>query len=221
MVAYGDSITRGDGTPADREQRYPDHLQRRLHAAGAGGAVVLNAGLGANRLLRTGLGPSMGERFGRDVLGVAEATHVIIMGGANDIALPGLLGERPPAADEITGGLLALASRARQHGFRPVLGTITPFGGSTLAPFRTEGNERIRQEANHAIRSQRDWPVVDFAAAVADPDDPARLAAAYDSGDGVHPGGAGARALADAVDPALFARIRRPAGSCATAPGAS
>ncbi|WP_189299757.1 hypothetical protein [Streptomyces albospinus] len=36
-------------------------------------------------------------------------------------------------------------------------------------------------------------------------DDPARLAAVYDSGDGVHPGGAGVRALADALDPALFA----------------
>ena len=92
VVAFGDSITRGDKTTPDRDQRYPDHLQRRLLAAGRSGAVVLNAGLGGNRVLKEGLGPSMGDRFARDVLSIPEATHVIIMGGANDIGLPGLLG---------------------------------------------------------------------------------------------------------------------------------
>jgi lysophospholipase L1-like esterase len=42
--------------------------------------------------------------------------------------------------------------------------------------------------------------VFDFAAAVADPQDPDRLAAAYDSGDGLHLSAAGYQALADAVD---------------------
>jgi lysophospholipase L1-like esterase len=46
--------------------------------------------------------------------------------------------------------------------------------------------------------------VVDFAAALADPADPGRLAAAFDSGDGIHPGDAGARAMAYAVDLKLF-----------------
>ena len=36
VVALGDSITRGDGTTPDLDQRYPDHLQRRLLAAGIG-----------------------------------------------------------------------------------------------------------------------------------------------------------------------------------------
>jgi hypothetical protein len=35
-----------DGTTVNGEQRYPDHLQRRLPAAGIDGAAVLNAGLG-------------------------------------------------------------------------------------------------------------------------------------------------------------------------------
>jgi phospholipase/lecithinase/hemolysin len=39
---------------------------------------------------------------------------------------------------------------------------------------------------------------------VADPDDPRRLARAYDFGDGVHPGDAGHRALAEAVDLTVF-----------------
>lgn len=209
VVALGDSITRGDGTTVDGEQRYPDHLQASLLAAGLDGAVVLNAGLGANRLLRPGLGPAMTERFARDVLGVAEATHVIIMGGLNDLGLPALLGGARPTADQVIDGLLGLARRAAGRGIQPVLGTMTPFLASRYAFFLAEGNEDIRQAVNHAIMTQRDWPVADFAAALADPADPGRIAAGYDSGDGVHPSDAGARALAAAVDPAIFLRRRR------------
>jgi lysophospholipase L1-like esterase len=57
---------------------------------------------------------------------------------------------------------------------------------------------------NHAILAQDDWPAVDFAAAVADLADGARLAAAFDSGDGVHLNDVGARALAAAVDLSVF-----------------
>jgi lysophospholipase L1-like esterase len=46
--------------------------------------------------------------------------------------------------------------------------------------------------------------VFDFAAAVADPEHPARLAPAYDAGDGLHLSADGYRALAAAVDPALL-----------------
>ena len=146
----------------------------------------------------------MTDRFDRDVLGVAEATHVLILAGTNDIALPSMQGEPLPVAAEIIGGLRALARRAAGHGVQPVLGTITPFGGSSMAAFLTDGNEDIRRTVNDAIIGQAEWPVVDFAAALADPDDPGRLASAFDSGDGVHPGDGGARALAAAVDLAVF-----------------
>jgi lysophospholipase L1-like esterase len=204
VITLGDSITRGDGTTADLDQRYPDHLQRRLVGAGIGDAVVLNAGIGGNRLLRPVVGPSMTDRFDRDVLGADQATHVLILAGTNDIALPAMLGEKRPAAGDIIDGLRALARRADRGGVRPVLGTITPFGGSSIDAFLADGNEDVRLAVNDAITAQAEWPVVDFAAAVADPDDPGRLAAAFDSGDGVHPGDAGARALAAAVDLGVF-----------------
>jgi lysophospholipase L1-like esterase len=203
VVTLGDSITRGDGTTPDLDQRYPDHLQRRLLGAGVEGAVVLNAGLSGNRLLRPVNGPSMTDRFDRDVLGVSEATHVLILAGTNDIALPSMLGERRPAADEIVDGLRALARRAAGHGVQPVLGTITPFGGSSIDAFPAD-NEDLRLAVNDAIIGQAEWPAVDFAAALAEPGDRSRLAAAFDSGDGVHPGDAGAVALAAAVDLAVF-----------------
>ncbi len=199
IVALGDSITRGDVTSADGEQRYPDHLQARLLTANRPGAVVLNAGIGGNRVLRPQVGPPMTERFDRDVLGIVEATHVIVMGGINDLGLPGLLGGPRPAASEIIDGLFGIARRAAERGIRPVLGTMTPILGR-YAFLSAAGNEDIRQAVNHAILTQDDWPAADFAAAVADPADAARLAAAFDSGDGVHLNDAGARALADTVD---------------------
>jgi lysophospholipase L1-like esterase len=204
IVALGDSITRGDGTTVDGEQRYPDHLQRRLLATGLDGAAVLNAGLGGNGLLTGPVGPAMMDRFARDVLDVAEATHVLIMGGLNDIAGQPPYGDRPPSAADIVESLFGLARRARQHGIQPVLGTITPCSDSSYESFRADGVDQLRRAVNEALTAQRDWPLVDFAAAVADPDDPRRLAAAYDSGDGVHPGDAGHRALADAVDLTAF-----------------
>ena len=202
-LRLADSITRGDGTTPDLDQRYPDHLQRRLIAAGVEGAVVLNAGVSGNRLLRPVIGPSMTDRFERDVLGVPEATHVLILAGTNDISLPSMLGERRPAAGEIVDGLRALARRAARHGVQPVLGTITPFGGNSIDAVPAD-NEDVRLAVNDAIIGQGEWPAVDFAAALADPDDRSRLAAAFDSGDGVHPGDAGAVALAAAVDLAVF-----------------
>jgi lysophospholipase L1-like esterase len=211
IVAFGDSITRGDGTSIDGEQRYPDHLQARLLAAGPPGTVVLNAGLGGNRLLRPRVGPPMTGRFARDVLGVADVTHVIIMGGINDLGLPGLLGESGPAAGEIIDGLFSLARRAAEQDIQPVLGTMTPIIGR-YAFLSAAGNEDIRQAVNRAVLAQHEWPAADFAAAVANPADPARLAAAFDSGDGVHPNDDGARALAGAVDLAVL-RPARAAGA--------
>jgi lysophospholipase L1-like esterase len=192
VIAFGDSITRGDGTSVDRDQRYPDHLQRRLAAAGAAGAVVLNSGIGGNRLLGPLFGPAMPDRFERDVLSVLEATHVVIMGGINDIAA------KSPA-NEITEALFALARRAAGHRIQPVLGTITPLMSSSLESFRADGNEDVRRTVNDAIRSQAHWPVADFATHVSETGDLARLGTPFDSGDGVHPGDAGARALAEAI----------------------
>jgi lysophospholipase L1-like esterase len=196
VIAFGDSITRGDGTSDDRDQRYPDHLQRRLLAAEIEG-VVLNAGIGGNRLLGPLFGPTMPERFARDVLGIPEATHVVIMGGLNDIAVGSTAGD-------MTEALFGLARRAQERGVQPILGTITPMMGSVYETFRADGNEDVRQAVNQAITGQRDWPVADFAARLAAPDDPTRLAPAFDSGDGVHPGDAGARALAETVNLDLF-----------------
>jgi lysophospholipase L1-like esterase len=48
--------------------------------------------------------------------------------------------------------------------------------------------------------------VVDFNAAVRDPAHPQHFLPAYDSGDHLHPGDAGYKAMANAIDLALFAK---------------
>jgi lysophospholipase L1-like esterase len=169
------------------------------------GTVVLNAGISGNRVLRPGYGPAMADRFTRDVLSVPETTHVIIMGGLNDLGGPAVFGGPRPAAADLAAGLRSLARRAATRGIHPVLGTITPLLASSFESFRAAGNEEIRLAVNEALRAQRDWPVADFAAAVADPADRGRLAPAFDSGDGIHLSDAGARALAETVDLTLFA----------------
>ncbi|MFI7382838.1 GDSL-type esterase/lipase family protein [Streptomyces sp. NPDC049813] len=196
VVAFGDSITRGDGTTVDGEARYPDHLRRALAGTGA---VVLNAGLGANRVRVEGYGVPMVERFARVLDAVPEATHVTILGGTNDIALPSVYGDEQPAPQDLAGSLLTLAAQARDRGVQPVLGTVPPFGAGELPVFQEPVSEHLRTTVNKTLAAQRDYPVIDFAAALADPDRPAHLAPAHDSGDGFHPSDAGARAMAVAA----------------------
>lgn len=45
---------------------------------------------------------------------------------------------------------------------------------------------------------------MDFAAAAQSPKHPGRMLAKYDSGDHLHPGPAGTKAMANSIDPGLF-----------------
>ncbi|GAA5126113.1 GDSL-type esterase/lipase family protein [Pseudonocardia adelaidensis] len=197
VVAVGDSITDGMGAMAG--ESWPDVLGSRLVAAGGAATMaVLGAGISGNRLLADG-GPQQGDvplaRFDRDVAAAGGATDVVLSIGTNDIAA------RRSAAD-ITAGLQQFAERARAAGKRVFLTTVTP---SETGAHGTPAAVATRQELNTWVREQGPAyadGVFDFAAAVADPADPGRLAPAFDAGDGLHLSAAGYRALAAVVDPA-------------------
>ncbi len=190
VVAVGDSIT--DGVGARAGERWPDALARRLTATGGTAAMsVLNAGISRNQLLA---GDAPLTRFDRDVTG---ASDVVLHIGTNDIAAG-------RGADEIIDGLVAFARHARAAGVRVVLTTITP---SATGAHGTPAARATRDAVNAWVRvhgREHADGVADFAAAVHDPRDPTRLAAAFDSGDGLHLSAAGYRALADALDPGLL-----------------
>jgi lysophospholipase L1-like esterase len=199
VVAFGDSLTDGHGTSHGTDQRYPDHLARRL------GAPVLNTGISGNRLLCEGYGDSGLSRFKRDVLDVPGVTHVIIALGVNDIGLATMFGEPQPAADEIIAGLASLAGQARAAGVVPIGGTLPPNEGTTYDNFHTAKGESIRQTVNEWIRTTNEYAaVLDIDDALRDPHRPARYRANLDSGDGLHPNDSGAAAMANALDLTVF-----------------
>jgi len=197
VVAVGDSIT--DGMGAAQGQSWPDVLGARLvEAGGSTTMAVLGAGISGNRLLADS-GPQHGDvplaRFDRDVSAAGGATDVVLSIGTNDIAAG-------RTAADIAAGLQSFAERARAAGKRVFLTTVTP---SEAGAHGTPAAVATRHELNAWVREQGPAyadGVFDFAAAVADPARPSRLAPAFDAGDGLHLSAAGYRALAAAVDPA-------------------
>jgi lysophospholipase L1-like esterase len=202
IVTLGDSITDGTGSTIDTNNRWPDHLARRLANAGARMAV-LNAGIGGNRLLNEGNGPSALSRFDRDVIAQPGVTHVIVLEGINDIG-QGRQNASPTAADLI-GAHKQLIERAHSRGIKIYGATLTPFEGATSW---TSVGEAKRQALNQWIRTSKAYDAVfDFDAAVRDPNHLTKTHTRYDSGDHLHLNAAGYEALANTIDPALF-RLR-------------
>jgi len=195
IVTLGDSITDGTASTIDTNNRWPDHLARRLAKAGARMAV-LNAGIGGNRVLNEGNGPSALARFDRDVLAQPGVTHAIVLEGINDIG-QGRENASPSAADLI-GAHKQMIERARAHGIKIYGATLTPFEG---ANYWTAVGEAKRQALNQWIRTSKAYDAVfDFDAAVRDPEHPTKTLARYDSGDHLHLNAAGYEAMANLID---------------------
>lgn len=200
VVAFGDSITDGARSTPDTNNRWPDQLARRLASKKGTGVAVLNAGINGNRVLGDGAGVSALARFDRDVLMQTGVTHVVVMEGINDI---GVARSNPaPTAEDIIAGHKQLIERARARGLKIYGATLTPFEG---APYYTPEGEAKRQAVNQWIRTGKAYDgVIDFDMVTRDPAAPTKFLPAYDSGDHLHPGDAGYKAMGDAVDLALF-----------------
>lgn len=208
VVTLGDSITDGTQSGNNTNNRWPDHLARRFAQANIKMGVkmgVLNVGIGGNRVLSDGNGISALARFDRDVLAQTGVTHVILFEGINDIQGP----PPNPSADDLIAGHRQIIERAHALGLKIYGATLTPFGGSNnFSPER----EAKRQALNRWIRTGKMYDaVIDFEAAVRDAKDPAKIRADFDPGDHLHMNGMGYKAMADAIDLALF----RPGGVAA------
>jgi lysophospholipase L1-like esterase len=205
VVALGDSITDGNGSTPDADRRWPDFLARRLAPHGV---AVANAGISGARLLKDGMGEGALARFEQDVLGQPGVSDVIVLLGINDIGWPGspfAPAETMVTLDELTAGFRWLAATAHINGIRITVGTLPPFEGALEGtPFAGHYNpqkEALRLRLNDWIRSAGIFDaVVDFDAVLRDPARPQRLRVQFDSGDHLHPGDAGYRKMADAID---------------------
>jgi lysophospholipase L1-like esterase len=153
IVAFGSSLTDGDGSTKDGNRRWPDVLAEHLQKAKGPAAEfgVLNEGIIGNRLLSdtdspkqaggppplgevfAQLGPALGqsglERFERDVLAQAGVKYVIVALGVNDILFPGAFipASQRVSTKSMTSGYRQLIERGHKKGIRVIGSTIPPF----------------------------------------------------------------------------------------------
>ncbi len=205
ILALGDSITNGHASTPDGNDRWPDVLAARV----AGdkklkNVAVVNEGIGGNHLLTNGLGQSVLQRFDRDVLAVSGVKYVIVLEGINDL---GGLGRRPGAtqqdwddlAKRMIGALEQIVVRAHAHGIFVYGCTIMPDGGGKYYNPDAMANA-ARQQVNAWIVAPGHFDgVVDLDKVTQDPANPLQLNPAYDSGDHLHPGAPGYKAMGDAI----------------------
>jgi lysophospholipase L1-like esterase len=211
IVAFGDSITDGARSTPDTNNRWPDHLAKRLLSQGIK-MGVLNAGIGGNRLLAeatvppgidtraVGAGINALARFERHVLAIPSATHAIVLEGINDIG--NARDNTTPTAEDLIAAHKQLIDQSHARGLKVFGATLTPFWG---AAYYSEAGEAKRQAVNEWIRTSKAYDgVIDFDKATRDPSDPKKFLEKYDSCDYLHPSDAGYRAMADAIDLSLF-----------------
>ena len=216
IVAFGDSITDGfvASTPvslpvslsiADKNGRYPDDLQRRIDAASIPISVV-NAGISANRLVTGGfgllMGPSGVQRFQQDALDVPGVKGVILQEGINDLGIP------PPITtpSELIAGYEEVIAMAHAQGVKIWLGTLLPASNAIIdGPATSPLSEIYREQVNAWIRTQHLADgVIDFDAALRNPNDPTVLNPIYSSADHLHPNLLGYQKMAATVDLAML-----------------
>jgi lysophospholipase L1-like esterase len=210
VVAFGDSITDGARSTNDANRRWPDVLAARLLAKGAKAAVI-DAGIGGNRILHDPVNARSGvnalARFDRDVLAQAGVKYVIVLEGINDLGHPGTSApvSETVSAEDLIAGMKQMIERAHERGLKIFGGTITPFEIAATPGYFTPEKEVKRKAVNQWIRTGGAFDgVVDFEKAVRDPGHPDRMLAGYDSGDHLHPGDAGYKAMGEVVDLKLF-----------------
>ncbi|MEO5814578.1 MAG: SGNH/GDSL hydrolase family protein, partial [Gemmatimonadaceae bacterium] len=198
-------ITDGALSSRDANTRWPNILAERLLASGEPMKAVVNAGISGGRVLTYGSGPSALARFDRDVLMTPGLTHVILLEGINDIGRSAVDGV---TAEDIIGGYRQLIMRAHERGIVIIGATLTP--ASPRAPF-TPVLEGRREAVNSFVRNSGEFDgVIDFDKITQDPANPIQFLKAYDSGDHLHPGDVGYRAMGAAIDLSLFRKDGSP-----------
>ena len=193
-ACFGDSIT---------EMRYWfDPLMEKTYEKP--GQAVLNLGISGNRLLLpTGgtIADMAGQLFGEsglkrmpwDLLEKDGIDTVILALGINDVSQPGSGEVCPPVSERCTleafaAGVSRVTLTLHEKGIRVIPATITPFGGM---PGCCKETLTLRREINawlsrRAAAGEFDG-LIDFASAVADPEDPDRRRPEYDAGAHLHP----------------------------------
>ena len=211
IVAFGDSITDGTASTLNGNDRWPDALARRLHAAYGNRFAVVNAGIGGNQVTGPAEytaakpvagGPSARSRIERDILGLSGVSTVIWLEGINDFN-----NTTNATVEAVTAGMREVVGKLKARGIRVIGGTVVSALGSTSASHGSPDEDRKRRELNDFIRTAQLFDgVIDFDKATADPrTGELRPEFVPDStaggpGDKLHPNRAGYLAMAMSID---------------------
>jgi lysophospholipase L1-like esterase len=205
LVAFGDSITDGARSTNETDHSWPALLAIRLAKDKKTAHIaVANMGIGGNRVLRDGTGANALARLDRDVISQPGVKWLMVLEGINDIGRGATDPREPVSAEELIAAHKQIIERAHMHGIKVIGCTLTPYEG---AGYARESGEAIREALNQWIRTSGAYDaVVDFEAAVRDPQNPKRLRPEFDPGDHLHPNDNGYQAMADAVDLKIFTK---------------
>jgi lysophospholipase L1-like esterase len=213
IVAFGDSITDGTASTMNGDDRWPDVLSRRLHAAYGSRVSVVNAGIGGNQVVGPKEygpqkpflgGPSASQRLERDVLSLSGVSTVIWLEGTNDFSKNG-----NASVEAVRAGMTDGVGRIRAAipDVRVIGATVISALGSTSPAHGFPEQDQKRQALNTFIRKSRLFDgVVDFDRVTLDPQTGGlRPEFVPDStiggpGDKLHPNRAGYVAMGSAVN---------------------
>jgi lysophospholipase L1-like esterase len=125
---------------------------------------------------------------------VRGADAIVVQGGINDLAQG-----RPP--ERAAENLREVVRRAKERGLRVALANVLPWnnGGAEAAPKIRHLNELLAQLAR-----AEDVALLDFHAALEDPEAPDRIKDEWAHADGDHPSPAGYRRLGEGVSDDLL-----------------
>jgi lysophospholipase L1-like esterase len=214
VACFGDSITDGTASTMNGDDRWPDVLQRRLHAAFPNRVAVVNAGIGGNQVAGPAEyspskpfpgGPASLQRLERDVINLSGVSHFVWLEGINDFSRNG--NASVEAVTNVMRRGVAMV-RERRPGIRVIGATVTTALGSSSAAHGFPEQDEKRRALNDFIRSSGVFDaVLDFDRAVLDPATGGmRAEFVPDSttggpGDKLHPNRAGYVAMAMTVEP--------------------
>lgn len=201
IVVLGNSITDGRGSTTNEQNRWTDNLSRRLLANKKTSRVsVLNMGLGGNCVLNGGLGPTGKSRYPRDLFQQEGVKYIILFEGVNDL---GGYGDATQKAKQIIDVYKKIIDEAHERGILVYGAPVMQFKGNN---YYSENHEAGRQQLNQWIRSSGYFDgVIDFDAAMGNPDDPAQLNPKYlFENDYLHPNADGYVTMGECIDLKLF-----------------
>jgi lysophospholipase L1-like esterase len=157
-------------------------------------------GLGGNCILNGGLGPTGKSRYPRDLFKQEGVKYIILFEGVNDL---GGRGDAITKAKQIIDVYKQIIDEAHERDIKVFGAPVMQFKGNN---YYSENHEAGRQQLNQWIRSSGYFDgVIDFDAAMGNPDDPAQLNPKYlFENDYLHPNADGYVRMGDCIDLKLF-----------------